>query len=196
MLGLVCTGNSVPASAATALKATALATGGWGFGGFADPDTTAIAIQALLASGVAKTDPAVVKALTYLKAGQGEDGGWGFDPTQSNAASTAFVVQAFIALGENPDAAAYQKAGVSPVAYLGSQQLADGSFAGFDPPMRRARYSPLSRGDVLQCSRDTDNPNATSRRANANTNGRPGHATPGFARSRTQAAIHRQHLGC
>lgn len=133
MLGLACTDHVVPPAAATALKSTQMAdTGGWGFGGIADPDTTAIAIQALLASGTAKSDPAVVKGLAYLKTSQGNDGGWGFDPSESNASSTAYVIQALIALGENPEAAAYEKSGVNPVEFLVSQQQADGSFKGFD----------------------------------------------------------------
>ena len=147
MLGLACTGNSVPAKAADALKATAIADGGgWGFGGTADPDTTAIAVQALLASGVPKTDAAVVAALAHLKATQGNDGGWGFDPTESNASSTAFVLQALIALGENPESATFTKSGATPVSYLVSQQNADGSFQGFDPAFATNQVLPALAG--------------------------------------------------
>ena len=43
MLGLACTGNTVPPAAVAALKSTQLAPGGgWGFGGFTDPDTTCL----------------------------------------------------------------------------------------------------------------------------------------------------------
>lgn len=147
MLGLACTGSPVPASAAAALKATAVADGGgWGFGGFADHDTTAIAIQALLASGTPKSDPAVVKGLAYLKLNQGNDGGWGFDPDESNTSSTAYVVQALIALGENPDSPVYEKAGVTPAEYLVSQQSADGSFKGFDAAYATNQVVPALAG--------------------------------------------------
>ena len=147
MLGLACTGNSVPAKAADALKATAIADGGgWGFGGVADPDTTAIAIQALLATGVPKTDTTVVAALAHLKATQGNDGGWGFDPTESNASSTAFVVQALLALGENPETSAYTRSGATPISYLVSQQNADGSFKGFDPAFATNQVLPALAG--------------------------------------------------
>ncbi len=133
MLGLACTGNTVPPAAVAALKSTQLAPGGgWGFGGFTDPDTTAIALQALLASGTPKTDSAITKAFAYLKSSQGNDGGWGFDPSESNASSTAYVIQALIALGENPDAAGYERGGVTPVQFLVSQQQPNGSFKGFD----------------------------------------------------------------
>lgn len=147
MLGLACTGNTVPAGAGTALAANQIADGGgWGFGGFADPDTTAIAIQALLATGTPKTDAAVTKAVAYLHASQGSDGGWGFDPTASNASSTAYVVQALLALGENPESTGWQKGGVSPVAFLLSQQETDGSFKGFDPAFSTNQVLPALAG--------------------------------------------------
>lgn len=146
MLGLACTGNPVAASATTALKATQIANGGWGFSGASDPDTAAIAIQALLAAGVPKTDAALVKALAYLKAAQADDGGWGYDTTASNVSSTAFAIQALLALGENPEGTAYVKAGVSPVAYLLSQQNADGSFKGFDPAFGTNQVVPALAG--------------------------------------------------
>lgn len=147
MLSLTCTGNSVPSAAATALKANQLAeSGGWGFGGFPDPDTSAIAVQALLATGTTKSDAAVTKAVAYFHASQGNDGGWGFDPSESNASSTSYVIQALLALGESPDAAAWQKGGISPVAYLLSQQEADGSFKGFDPAFATNQAVPALAG--------------------------------------------------
>ena len=147
MLGLACTDNHVPQKATDALRATAIADGGgWGFDGAADADTTAIAVQAMLASGVAKTDPVLVAALGYLKASQGNDGGWGFDPDESNTSSTAFAVQALLALGENPESATYTKSGVTPVAYLVSQQNADGSFKGFDPGYATNQVLPALAG--------------------------------------------------
>jgi hypothetical protein len=131
MLGLACTGNTLPASATAALKATQVKDGGWGFDGSSDPDTTAIALQALLAAGTPKADAAVTKAITYIKTTQLPDGGWGFAP-DSNASSTAYVVQALIAAGESLDIPVYIKAGASPTSYLLSQQNADGSFKGYD----------------------------------------------------------------
>jgi len=147
MIGLACTGNPVGAKAADALRGKQVAKdGGWGFAGASDADTTAIAIQALLAAGVPKTDPAVVKALAYLKATQGNDGGWGFDPAASNASSTAYAVQALIALGEDPAAAAWAKGGVTPIAYLLGQQTADGSFKGFDTAYATNQVLPALAG--------------------------------------------------
>jgi hypothetical protein len=148
MIGLACTGNPVGAKAVAALRANQVETeGGWGFGGGSDPDTTAIAVQALLAAGAPASDAALVKALDYLKAAQGNDGGWGFDPNESNASSTAYVVQALMALGEDPEAAAaWAKDGVTPIAYLLGQQNADGSFKGFDPAYATNQVLPALAG--------------------------------------------------
>lgn len=156
MIGLACTGNPVEAKATDALRATQVeADGGWGFGGGSDPDTTAIAIQALVATGVFATDPALVKALAYVKASQGNDGGWGFDPSESNASSTAYVVQALIALGEDPESASWEKDGVTPVAYLLSQQNADGSFKGFDPAYSTNQVLPALAGKTFCAAAET-----------------------------------------
>ncbi len=146
MIGLACTGNSVPAGAVEALQDAQLDPGGWGFGGTADPDTTAIAVQALVAAGVAADHPSVIGGHEYLLAAQGTDGGWGYDVAASNASSTAFVVQALLALGEDPESAAYTKSGVTPVEYLLSQQLANGSFAGFDPTYATNQVLPALAG--------------------------------------------------
>ncbi len=145
MLGLACTGNSVPAAAATALKGTQVDDGGWGFSGASDPDTTALAIQALLAAGVSKSDSAVTKAITYLKTTQLPDGGWGFAP-DSNTSSTAFAVQALLTAGESIDIPIYIQAGPHPVDYLLSQQATDGSFSGFDTLLATNQVVPALEG--------------------------------------------------
>ncbi len=131
VLGLSCTGTPVPSTAILALRSAQLADGGWGFGGFSDADTTAIALQALVASGVPATDGPVVRALAYLRASQAADGGWGFG-AESNASSTAYVVQALLATGEPVESEVYTKGNATPVSFLLSQQRADGSFKGFD----------------------------------------------------------------
>jgi hypothetical protein len=145
MLGLACTGNSVPASASAALKATQVKDGGWGFQGTSDPDTTAIAVQALIAAGAAKDDASVTKAIAFLRTSQLPDGGWGFAP-DSNAASTAYVVQALIAAGQSLDIPNYIQAGASPASFLLSQQQADGSFLGFDAAYATYQVVPALAG--------------------------------------------------
>lgn len=151
MLGLACTGNTVGAKAADALRLNQVEeSGGWSFAagaGPADADSTAIAIQALLAAGVPKTDPAIAAGLAFLRATQLEDGGWGFDMTASNTSSTAYAVQALLALGEDPESAAWTKAGgATPISYLLGQQNADGSFTGFDPGFATNQVVPALAG--------------------------------------------------
>jgi Squalene-hopene cyclase C-terminal domain len=155
ILGLACTGNSVPLAATVELKSTQVATdGGWGFSGSSDADTTALAIQALIAAGTPKTDAAVTKAISYLKATQLPDGGWGFAP-DSNTSSTAFAIQALLAAGESIDIPVYIKAGNSPVSYLLSQQVADGSFAGFDVLFATNQVVPALAGRTFCNAADT-----------------------------------------
>lgn len=154
MLGLACTGNTVAATAPAALKATQLKDGGWGFDGASDPDTTAIALQALLAAGTPKTDAAITKAITYIKTTQLPDGGWGFAP-DSNASSTAFVVQALIAAGESLDIPVHITAGPSPTSYLLSQQNADGSFKGYDVAFSTNQVVPALAGRTFCNAADT-----------------------------------------
>ena len=140
MIALRIVGEGIPGGAAPRLLANQLADGGWGFGGFSDPDTTALAMQAL----VAVNGSAPANALTYLKAQQLPDGGWGFG--ESNANSTAFVIQALIAANVDPNGADFNKAGKTPLGFLGSQQQQDGSFLGFDPAFATNQAVPALAG--------------------------------------------------
>lgn len=151
MLGLACTGHNVGAKAEAALRLNQVKdSGGWSWAadaGAADVDSTAIAIQALLAAGAPKTDSAIAAGLEFLRDTQLEDGGWGFDMTASNTSSTAYAVQALLALGEDPESTAWTKAGgATPIAYLVSQQNADGSFPGFDPGFATNQVVPALAG--------------------------------------------------
>lgn len=145
ILGLACIGSDVPAVALNALREQVLEDGGWGFGGASDPDTTAIAAQALLAAaGETGLSSHVDGAMAYFAATQLADGGWGF--AESNTSSTAFVVQAILAAGGDPSDSAYAKPGGDPIAYLLSQQGSDGSFAGFDPAFATNQVVPALAG--------------------------------------------------
>ncbi len=107
MLALHSAGEPVPQSAVDLLKAQIADDGAWSlFGGptagLADTNTTALAMQALVAVG---ERDAAHGALPYLQRMQNADGGfpyqkpsdWGID---TDANSTAVVVQALYALGE------------------------------------------------------------------------------------------------
>jgi hypothetical protein len=149
VIGLACTQNDVPGEAVEALRESQLEDGGWGFDGASDPDTSSVGLQALLAAGVDVDDPDVVEALEYFRETQGNDGGWGFSPDESNASSTAFVMQGLIEAGEPIDGATYEKGGVTPREYLLAQQQADGSFAGFDPAYAAMQAVPALAGRSL-----------------------------------------------
>ena len=92
---------------ASYLKSKQLSDGCWEFsdGIGCDTNTTALAIEALLAAGVDPSDSAVEDALDYLEGAQNDDGGFPYDPksawgTDSDTNSTAFVIQALVAAGE------------------------------------------------------------------------------------------------
>jgi hypothetical protein len=89
------------------LESKQLNDGCWEFSdGFGcDTNTTAMAIEALLAAGVDPSDSAIEDALDYLEGAQNDDGGFPYDPlsswgTDSDANSTAFAIQALVAAGE------------------------------------------------------------------------------------------------
>jgi hypothetical protein len=135
MLGWRAASQTVPTSASHHLVAGAMANGGWewspGFG--SDTNTTALAIQALVAGGECITSPNIANGLAYLKSAQNNDGGFPYDPqsiwgTDSDTNSTAWVVQALLAVGEDPTSAEWTVNSNNPISYLLSMQLADGSF--------------------------------------------------------------------
>jgi hypothetical protein len=110
MLALARNGVAVPAMATEKLLALQATNGGWAFAGGqdADVDTTALAVQALLATGQTANAGAVRKALGYLRSLQNADGGFPYQVpsqfgTETNANSTALVAQAMLAAGIQPE---------------------------------------------------------------------------------------------
>ncbi len=94
-----------------------------------DTNTTALAIQALAAVN-ARPD-AVERAVAYLRSVQNEDAGWPYQKpseygTDTDANSTAYVIQALYAAGENLSGWAVN--GVSPLDTLMSLQKDTGAF--------------------------------------------------------------------
>lgn len=134
MLGTAALGEEIPASAVAALLSQQTETGGWewqaGFG--ADTNTTALAIQALIAAGQPADSDEIAAALAFLKSAQSETGGFVYDPKTpeygADANSTAYVIQALLAAGENPAGEAWTVNGLTPIRFLLGLQLADGSF--------------------------------------------------------------------
>ncbi len=108
--------------------------GGFGFGArgsSSDIDDTAAAVQALADAG-ARNARLLRNAAGFLISAQNLDGGYPQQPGGgSNAQSTAWAVQALIALGHNPNSVR-RRGSRSPLAYLESLRTSAGSI----------RYSP------------------------------------------------------
>lgn len=132
-------GHPLPAAAVTELIAVQDTDGSWDFQGVkdaaggGDTNSTAIAIEALVAAGTASSDPSITAALTYLHSQQLGDGGFpyndAFPPAFSDPDSDANVIQALIAAGEDPTAPAWTKGGHTATAnILTFQSAANGGF--------------------------------------------------------------------
>jgi hypothetical protein len=134
ILGTAALSQTAPAGAVAALAAQQQPNGGWewqaGFG--PDTNTTAVAVQTLLAAGYPLTATEVVSGLAFLKRGQVAGGGFVYDPaTPENGAdanSTAYALMALTAAGEDPNSEAWMVEGATPADFLLSLQLPDGSF--------------------------------------------------------------------
>ena len=97
-----------------------------------DTNSTALAVQGLAAQG-ALTPSVAGNALAFYTRGQDADGGWSYYPSSSGAPqstdpdSTAFVIQALIALGQSPAGPAFDQGAASPVSALLAFQLSSGT---------------------------------------------------------------------
>lgn len=118
LLALHNAGEPLPAAAVELLIAEQQEAGGWAMLGgdeVADTNTTSLAVQALLAAG---EEAAAKKAIAYFEAVQNPDGGFPWQNpspygTDTDANSTAVVLQSLVALGEDP--ANWAPEGASPV---------------------------------------------------------------------------------
>lgn len=130
ILALRAAGEAVPEKAIAGLIATRLPDGSYAFDasqvpGSGDSNTTALAVQALLAAGAADE---VASSLAYFRATQNPDGGWTYQRPSAfgettDANSTALVIQALNASGED------LKAWNHPLGVLIGLQQTSGSFA-------------------------------------------------------------------
>lgn len=133
LLGIAASQGIAEPSALDALRAAQQADGGWEWsaGWGSDTNSTALAVQALVANGESITSTVIVSAVAYLKDAQNDDGGFPYSAgpdADSDANSTAYVIQALIAAGEDPEGAAWEKSDVTPVDYLLGMQTPSGAF--------------------------------------------------------------------
>ena len=113
-------GRAVPGGATRWLLARQTRAGGWGWtAGVTDSNDTAAVIEALRSVGV-RGRP-IRRALSFLLRYRNRDGGFELTPGRgSDAQSTAWAIQAFLAAGKTPPRGAF--------AYLKRLQRSDGSF--------------------------------------------------------------------
>lgn len=139
VLALKSAQRTVPAAAVDQIKAAQQDNGSWAWDGSAetagDTNTTAFAVQALIAAGEAPDGDTIVKALDYYKGIQNGDGGWPYQNpsdfgTATDANSTAVTVQALIAAGQDPAGAELATPeGNTPLSALEALQNESGAFA-------------------------------------------------------------------
>ena len=134
VLALASAAAPVPEKAITALEAFQTPAGGWAFMGSGDPDvdTTALAVQALIAAGRPANSGPAGKGLGYLHGLQNADGGFPYQSpsafgTDTNANSTGLVAQAIIAAGDQPESWAASQG--NPLGALVTLQQPSGAVA-------------------------------------------------------------------
>jgi hypothetical protein len=130
LLGLSLSGQPIQDSALQYLYQSQAQDGSWGSG---DPDTTALAVTAILSfGGVAPQEPAIQNALQFFHATQLDNGGWKptWDQDLLNADSTGWILQALASAGEDSTGADWTAKQGNPVDALLGLQKADGSIGG------------------------------------------------------------------
>lgn len=134
ILALSNAGEPVPEAAVTTLLKTQTVEGGWAFtgdtfAGAADSNTTALAVQALVAVGHKDNTG---RALDYFRRVQNADAGWTYQVpspfgTDTDANSTALATQAILATGDS--VSNWATRGRDPIGALLALQNANGSFS-------------------------------------------------------------------
>lgn len=134
MLALAATKTMIPEKAITTLESLQSTTGGWAFmgAGDADVDTTALAVQALIAAGRAANSGPAGKGIGYLHGLQNTDGGFPYQSpsaygTDSNANSSGLVAQAMIAASIQPEA--WAQTNGNPLSSIIVLQQSSGAFS-------------------------------------------------------------------
>lgn len=123
ILGLHAAHESIPQGVVAALEKLQQEDGGWEYTTDSGTmtDSTALAIQALLAAGKPQDDVTIQAGIDYIKSSQTNDGDWG------DSSNTAYALMAINALNQSP--ADWKSAsGMAPLPALFSYQKTNGSF--------------------------------------------------------------------
>jgi hypothetical protein len=168
ILGALALSETVPVEAVSQLQTSAQPDGGWEWapGWGTDTNSTALAIQALIAAGEPVSASTVISGLAYLSVAQNEDGGFSYalgSEEGSDTNSTAYVAQAIVAAGQDPAGVAWTISNTTPISYLLTMQLTDGSFE-WQPgsganqlattqaiPALLGRSYPMQQGELMAC---------------------------------------------
>jgi hypothetical protein len=139
VLALKSAQRPIPPAAVEHIQDSQLEDGSWAWDGSeqtpGDTNTTAFAIQALVAAGAGAGDDSISRGLAYLESVQNDDGGWPYQNpsdygTDTDANSTAVAIQALIAAGRDPAGSDWTTdEGGTPVAALEALQNDSGAFA-------------------------------------------------------------------
>jgi hypothetical protein len=130
ILGLGLDGRKMPESTVNYMIQTQASDGSWGAG---DPDTTALAVTALLSSGnVTNQGEIIKKAIQYFHDTQAPSGGWkpSWDTDPLNADSTGWILEALVSAGEDIRGQSWNTKLANPLDALMSLQKPDGSIGG------------------------------------------------------------------
>jgi prenyltransferase beta subunit len=134
LLALAASGAVIPTKAITTLESFQSPSGGWSFMGSGQPDvdTTALAVQALIAVGRPTRTGTAGRGLGYLHSLQNTDGGLPYQSpsqygTDTNANSAGLAAQAIIASGDQPESWAASKG--NPLSAIIVLQQPSGAFA-------------------------------------------------------------------
>lgn len=134
ILGTLALDEPVPTDSVEYLIDLALPEGGWEWSPEwgRDTNTTAIAMQALIAAGTPLTHSVIISGLGYLQEAHAPEGGFSYDPhgawgNIADANSTAYVLQALAALGPHAPDSELQAMIDAAVAFLVELQDENGA---------------------------------------------------------------------
>jgi hypothetical protein len=130
ILGLSLSGITVPDGSIQYLSTSQGEDGSWGM---SDPDTTALAMTALLTTHkVVTQSDTIQKAIAYFHDTQVPSGGWrpSWDTDPLNADSTGWILQALVLAGEDLRGQSWRSDQNNPVDALQNLQKEDGSIGG------------------------------------------------------------------